>query len=97
MAQARGAVLALAGMVGLPVVSYTAPTVKKSVTGHGRADKERVAGGHYRPMLEGGDGVMERLQTLIGPTMTVVLGALLFWVIFSVLGPIYDLISQLEF
>jgi crossover junction endodeoxyribonuclease RuvC len=43
LAQARGAVLAMAGQVGLPVVSYPAPVVKKAVTGHGRADKERVA------------------------------------------------------
>lgn len=40
---------------------------------------------------------MERLQTMIGPFMTVVLGGLLFWVIVSVLGPIYDLISQIDF
>ena len=40
---------------------------------------------------------MERLQTMIGPAMTVVLGGLLFWVIVSVLGPVYDLISQIDF
>ena len=34
---------------------------------------------------------MEQLQAMIGPAITVVLGAILFWVIFSVLGPIYDL------
>ena len=40
---------------------------------------------------------MERLQTMIGPMMTVVLGGILGWVIFSVLGPIYDMISKLSF
>ena len=37
------------------------------------------------------------LQTMIGPTMTLVLGSILFWVIISVLGPIYDLISEIDF
>ncbi len=39
---------------------------------------------------------MQRLQAMIGPTMTLVLGGLLFWVIISVLGPIYDLIGQVD-
>ena len=34
-----------------------------------------------------------RLQTLIGPVFTLVLGALLFWIIVAVLGPIYDVIT----
>ena len=38
---------------------------------------------------------MEQLQSMLGPAITVVLGAILFWVIFSVLGPIYDLVSGL--
>ena len=38
---------------------------------------------------------MEQLQAMIGPAITVVLGAILFWVIFSVLGPIYDLITTI--
>ncbi|HSS64576.1 MAG TPA: type II secretion system F family protein [Gammaproteobacteria bacterium] len=40
---------------------------------------------------------MQRLQAMIGPVMTVVLGGVLGWVILSVLGPIYDLISQIDF
>ena len=36
---------------------------------------------------------MEQLQAMLGPTITLVLGMILFWVIFSVLGPIYDLIA----
>ena len=36
---------------------------------------------------------MEQLQAMLGPAITLVLGSILFWVIFSVLGPIYDLIA----
>jgi crossover junction endodeoxyribonuclease RuvC len=43
LAQARGMVLAVAGLRGVTVVSYTAPLVKKQITGRGRADKEQVA------------------------------------------------------
>ncbi len=43
------------------------------------------------------DEAMQRLQAMIGPVMTVVLGGILGWVILSVLGPIYDLISQIDF
>ncbi len=43
LAQARGAVLAVAGMSGLPVSSYAPAMVKKTVTGRGRAPKEQVA------------------------------------------------------
>jgi type IV pilus assembly protein PilC len=42
------------------------------------------------------DESMQRLQTLIVPVMTLVLGGLLFWVVFSVLGPIYDMISRID-
>lgn len=38
---------------------------------------------------------MEQLQAMIGPMITLALGAILFWVIFSVLGPIYDLIATI--
>ena len=43
------------------------------------------------------DESMQRLQAMIGPLMTVILGGILGWVILSVLGPIYDLISQIDF
>ncbi len=39
---------------------------------------------------------IERLQTMIEPGMTVVLGAIIAWVMFSVLGPIYDLITKIK-
>ena len=37
-----------------------------------------------------------RVQTMIGPAMTVILGGILGWVIVSVLGPIYDLITKID-
>jgi crossover junction endodeoxyribonuclease RuvC len=43
LAQARGIVLAVAGMAGLPVFSYAPASVKKAVTGRGRASKDQVA------------------------------------------------------
>jgi len=39
---------------------------------------------------------IERLETMIGPAMTLFLGGVLFWVIISVLGPIYDLITKID-
>jgi crossover junction endodeoxyribonuclease RuvC len=43
LAQARGTILAVAGMSALRVYSYPPATVKKSVTGRGRASKEQVS------------------------------------------------------
>ena len=43
LAQARGSVLAGAGMAGLKVYSYSPAMVKKTVTGRGRASKDQVA------------------------------------------------------
>lgn len=42
LAQARGMVLAVAGMAGLPVYSYSPGVVKKTVTGRGQAQKDQV-------------------------------------------------------
>ncbi|EDN67790.1 bacterial type II secretion system protein [Beggiatoa sp. PS] len=39
---------------------------------------------------------IDRLQTIIEPVMTVILGLLLGWVILSVLGPIYDSITKFK-
>lgn len=39
---------------------------------------------------------IEKLQSMIEPAMTVVLGLILGWVMMSVLGPIYDLIGNME-
>ncbi len=40
--------------------------------------------------------MIERVESLIEPIMTVVLGLILGWVMLSVLGPIYDLISKIK-
>jgi type IV pilus assembly protein PilC len=39
---------------------------------------------------------IERLQSMIEPTMTVILGTIVGWVMLSVLGPIYDLITKIK-
>ncbi len=39
---------------------------------------------------------IEKLQSMIGPAMTFLLGGLLIWVMVSVLGPIYDLVAKLK-
>jgi type IV pilus assembly protein PilC len=38
-----------------------------------------------------------KIQAMIEPALTVVLGALLGWVMISVLGPVYDTISKMKF
>ncbi|MES2934256.1 MAG: type II secretion system F family protein [Pseudomonadota bacterium] len=40
--------------------------------------------------------MIERVQALIEPVMTVILGILLGWIMLSVLGPIYDTISKIK-
>jgi crossover junction endodeoxyribonuclease RuvC len=42
MGHARGAILLAAGQRELPVVSYNATRVKKTITGNGRASKDQV-------------------------------------------------------
>src|SRR5690606_36512806 len=37
-----------------------------------------------------------KVQVMIEPAMTVILGAILGWVMLSVLGPIYDTISKIK-
>jgi crossover junction endodeoxyribonuclease RuvC len=44
LAHARGVILAALASAGLSVAEYSPATVKKSVTGNGRADKTQVAG-----------------------------------------------------
>lgn len=41
--------------------------------------------------------LLDRLQSLLEPAMTVVLGLILGWVMLAVLGPIYDTIGQAAF
>jgi type IV pilus assembly protein PilC len=40
---------------------------------------------------------IKKVQILIEPTMTIILGALLGWVMLSVLSPIYDIIGKVKF
>ncbi|MBS3965477.1 MAG: type II secretion system F family protein [Methylomonas sp.] len=42
------------------------------------------------------DEAIEAMQRLIEPMMTLVLGAIIGWVMLSVLGPIYDLIANIQ-
>jgi type IV pilus assembly protein PilC len=37
------------------------------------------------------------LQTLLGPLLILVLGAVLFWVIVAVFGPLYDMLTRIKF
>lgn len=39
---------------------------------------------------------IEKFQAMIQPTMTLVLGSILGWVMFSVMGPVYDSISNMQ-
>ena len=43
LAQARGMALAVVGLAGLHVASYPPASVKKAVSGSGRADKDQIA------------------------------------------------------
>ena len=61
-------------------------------TGALQESLENVAYFYTRDVRES----IERLQSMIEPTMTVALGAVIGWVMFSVLGPIYDLISNIK-
>lgn len=38
---------------------------------------------------------IERLQTGVEPILTLILGALMLWIVFAVLGPVYDIITRL--
>ena len=40
---------------------------------------------------------ISKVQAMIEPMMTVVLGAILGWVMLAVLGPVYDSISKMKF
>jgi len=42
MGHARGVILACAALAGVPVASYAATRIKKTITGSGRASKEQV-------------------------------------------------------
>ena len=52
--------------------------------------------GKYVVILNSKATVKEKIQVMIEPAMTVILGLLLGWVMLSVLSPIYDLISKVK-
>ncbi len=60
--------------------------------GSGALDKslENVSYFYNRDVRES----IERVQALIEPTLTVILGAILGWVMMSVLGPVYDMLGN---
>ena len=39
---------------------------------------------------------VEKVQQLIEPLLTIILGSLLVWIFLSVLGPVYDVISKIK-
>jgi type IV pilus assembly protein PilC len=61
-------------------------------TGALQASLENIAYFYTRDVRES----IDKLQSVIQPAMTVVLGAIIGWVMFSVLGPIYDLITNIK-
>jgi type IV pilus assembly protein PilC len=42
------------------------------------------------------DDAIENLQALVQPVITTIMGLFIGWIMLSVLGPIYDLMSQIE-
>jgi type IV pilus assembly protein PilC len=61
-------------------------------TGALETSLENVAYFYTRDVKES----IERLQSMIEPAMTVILGLIIGWVMLSVLGPIYDLITKIK-
>jgi len=55
---------------------------------------EALANVSYFYDREVGESI-ERLKAAIEPAMTVILGALMGWIMLSVLGPIYDTIANI--
>jgi len=39
---------------------------------------------------------IKRVQTMVEPALTIVMGAILGWIMFAVLMPIYDMITRLK-
>jgi type IV pilus assembly protein PilC len=40
--------------------------------------------------------MIEKVQAMIEPAMTVILGVMVGWIMLSVMGPIYDTISKIR-
>lgn len=60
----------------------------------GRLDRalDNVAYFYSRDVRES----IARMQTLIEPTLTVIIGAVMGWIMLAVLGPVYDVIARLK-
>ena len=39
---------------------------------------------------------VEKIQSLIEPALTLILGSVLGWIMLAVLGPVYDVISKIK-
>jgi len=61
-------------------------------TGALGASLRRISDFYNRDVNE----LIEKIQLMIEPTMTVIMGVLLGWIMLSVLGPIYDIISTIQ-
>lgn len=61
-------------------------------TGALGASLRRISDFYNRDVSE----LIERIQLMIEPAMTVIMGVLLGWIMLSVLGPIYDIISTIQ-
>mgnify|MGYP003384867895 CR=1 FL=1 len=61
-------------------------------TGALGASLRRISDFYNRDVSE----LIEKIQLMIEPTMTVIMGVLLGWIMLSVLGPIYDIISTIQ-
>ena len=62
-------------------------------TGELGASLTRISDFYSRDVTE----LIEKIQTMIEPAMTIVMGLLLGWIMVAVLGPIYDIISTIQF
>ncbi len=60
----------------------------------GELDKSLINVSYFydREVKEG----IDKIQTMIEPTMTVIMGLLLGWIMMSVLGPVYDIIGEIQ-
>ncbi|MBQ0719496.1 MAG: type II secretion system F family protein [Gammaproteobacteria bacterium] len=61
-------------------------------TGALAASLGRISEFYHRDVSE----LIEKIQAMIEPVMTVIMGVLLGWIMLSVLGPIYDIISTIQ-
>ena len=93
--------MAIPSLAGTGNKNTTSPRIRQCL----RADQRRAgAAGNdqsffdsssCRPRADGRETI-ERLQSKIEPTLTLILGLLLAWVLSAVLGPVYDAIGNIR-